>query len=271
MALSSLTVERAVVSTITMVGPGRGNAMGPALWDELPRVMSDLDADPEVRAIVLRGRGDHFCYGLDLVAMAPELAPFMAGSNAAGPRTELLALVRRLQGAMNAVESCRTPVIAAIHGWCIGGGIDLVCACDVRLASAEARFSVREVRVAMVADLGTLQRLPHIVGDGHARELALTGRDVDADEALRMGLVTAVHSDPAALFAAAEAVAQQIALNPPLVVQGVKQVMNWSRDHSVADGLEYVAVWNAAFLQSEDLAEAMTAFAERRPAKFTGR
>jgi len=265
----SVTIEDHV-ATVTLLGPGKGNAMGPDLWRELPEVFAALDADDAVRAVVVRGSGDHFTYGLDLMAMAAELGPHLSQATTAGPRTELLDIIRRLQEAVNAVERCRKPVIAAVHGWCIGGGIDLITACDVRLCSADARFSVREVKVAMVADLGTLQRLPRVVGQGHARELAFTGRDIDAAYAARIGLVNHVHADADALFAAARTTAAEIAANPPLVVQGVKQVMNFSADHPTADGLAYVAVWNSAFLASDDLTEAMTAFASKRQPSFSG-
>jgi len=161
-------------------------------------------------------------------------------------------------------------VIAAIHGWCIGGGIDLVTACDIRLCAADARFSVREVRLAMVADMGTLQRLPRIVGQGVARELALTGRDFDATEADRVGLVNRVYPDRESLVEGALEVAAQIAANPPMAVSGTKHLLNWSADHTVDEGLDYVATWNAAMLQSLDLTEAIQAFSEKRAPRFKG-
>ena len=267
-SLSVTTAEH--VATVTLLGPGKGNAMGPDLWRELPEVFAALDADEAVRAVVVRGSGDHFTYGLDLMSMISELGPHLSQATTAGPRTQLLGIIRRLQDAVNAVERCRKPVICAMHGWCIGGGIDLATACDVRLCSAEARFSVREVRVAMVADLGTLQRLPRVIGQGHARELALTGDDIDAARAARIGLVNHVYDSADELFAAATSMAARMAANPPLVVQGIKQVMNFSADHPTADGLAYVALWNSAFLASDDLTEAITAFATKRPPSFRG-
>lgn len=270
--LVALRVERTGrVAEVVLRGPGKGNAMGPDFWRETPRVFAELDADPEVRAVIVRADGPQFTYGLDLMAMAGELGPLIGGSPGALDRTKLLDLVGRLQGAFDAVARCRKPVVAAIQGWCIGGGVDLAVACDVRLASDDARFSVREVKVAMVADLGTLQRLPSIVGEGHARELALTGKDVDAARALRIGLVNDVYSTHGALLAAARALAGEIAENPPLVVSGVKQVMNEERERRVAAGLRHVALWNAAFLPSEDLAEAIAAFAGKRRPVFSGR
>ena len=258
------------VAEVTLVGPGKGNAMGPDFWRELPDVFGQLDADDDVRAVVLTGSGPHFSYGLDLIAMAGDLAPVLADSAKARQRTDFHKMVRNMQAAISAVADCRKPVLAAISGWCIGGGVDLITAADIRYASADAKFSVREVRVGMVADVGTFARLPAIIGDGHLRELALTGKDIDATHAARIGLVNDVYADPEAARAAARATAAEIAANPPLVVQGVKTVLDHMRSASVEDSLRFVAAWNSAFLPSEDLTEAVTALFEKRPPKFSG-
>jgi enoyl-CoA hydratase len=259
------------VAEVVLVGPGKGNAMGPDFWREMPLAFEELDRDPSVRAVVVRGEGGNFSYGLDLMAMAGIVGPFVAGTQMAGDRQRLLDLVHELQRAFDRVAACRKPVVAAVSGWCIGGGLDLAAACDVRLASRDARFSLREVKVAMVADLGSLQRLPKIIGQGATRELAFTGRNIDAERALRIGLVSDVLESEAELLAAARAMTREIADNPGVVVQGIKQVMNACQDLSVEEGLRHVAVWNAGFLQSLDLAEAFTAFAERRPPRFVGK
>ncbi len=259
------------IAEVALLGPGKGNAMGPDFWREIPRVFHDLDRDENVRAVIVRGEGAHFSYGLDLPAMMGDLAPMLGGDAMAAARTRLYDKILELQTSFNAVASCRKPVIAAVHGWCIGGGVDLITACDVRLCSRDARFSVREVRVAMVADLGSLQRLPAIVGEGHARELAMTGRDFPAEHALRINLVNEVYESPDALLTAARALARSIAENPPLVVQGIKQVMDEALTPRVQRGLRHVAAWNAAFLPSQDLGEAVSAFMERRPPKFGGK
>lgn len=266
----SVTVADAVAE-VMLLGPGKGNAMGEAFWRELPVVFAALDADPRVAAVVLTGSGPHFSVGLDLHDMLPRWAEVLAAGAQAAPRTEFLHEVRRLQAAVTAVAACRKPVIAAVSGWCIGGGVDLIAAADVRLASADATFSIREVKLAIVADLGSLHRLVGIVGDGQLRELALTGKDIDAVRAERIGLVSDVYPDRAQMLAAAHAMAEQIAVNPPLAVQGTKEMLNAEREHRVAQGLRQVAAWNAAFLPSEDLAEAIAAFTERRPATFRGR
>ncbi|MFD9963404.1 crotonase/enoyl-CoA hydratase family protein [Amycolatopsis sp. NPDC058986] len=258
------------VAEVTLLGPSKGNAMGPDFWRELPLVFRALDADPRVRAIVLTGSGSHFSYGLDLPAMMPGWAPMLQGDALAGPRTAFLDEVRQLQDAVSSVAECRKPVVAAVSGWCIGGGVDVIAAADVRLASADAKFSVREVKVAIVADLGSLQRLASIIGEGHLRELALTGKDIDAARAEKIGLVNDVHPDQDTVLAEARKLAGEIAVNPPLVVQGVKDVLSANTERQVADGLRYVSAWNAAFLPSKDLAEAVQAFLARRPPEFTG-
>lgn len=258
------------VAEVTLKGPGKGNAMGEELFRELPMLFRELDRDDAVRVVVVRGQGEHFSYGLDLTAMMGTLGAHFAGQKQAKERTELLSLIGEMQSGFDEIVRCRKPVIAAVHGWCIGGGLDLAAACDVRLCSATARFSLREVKLAIVADLGSLQRLPPIIGQAATRELAYTGANIDAERALRIGLVNDVAPDDATLFETARAMSRAIAANPPLVVQGIKQIMNYGADKSVADAMRYVAVWNAAFLQSKDLAEAISAFATRREPRFAG-
>jgi len=269
----SVTVERTgAVAQVTLIGPGKNNAMGPEFWREMPLVFGGLDADPGVRSVVVTGSGRNFSYGLDLTAMGGTLGSMMSGEHTlAAPRTAFLDEIKQMQKALNAVADCRKPVIAAVQGRCIGGGVDLIAACDIRYASADASFSIREVKVAIVADMGSLQRLPAIIGDGHLRELALTGRDIDAVRAERIGLVNDVLPDAEGVLAATHATAAEIAANPPLVVHGVKDVLDQERSARVNAGLRYVAAWNAAFLASEDLTEAMTAVFAQRTAEFHGR
>ncbi len=270
--LVSLDVRRlGAVVEVTLIGPARGNLLGPDFWAELPRVFTALDQDETVRAVVLAGAGKNFSFGLDLTSFAQRWQGVFSGQpGLAGPRARLHDEIRGMQDAVTTVAECRKPVVAAVSGWCIGGAVDLIAACDVRYASAEARFSVREVRLAIVADLGSLHRLPAIIGDGHLRELALTGKDVDAAWAARIGLVNRVLPGPGEVLEAAREFARQVADNPPLTVQGVKQVLDADRAGKVQNGLRHVAAWNAAFLSSEDLIEAVTAFAERRPPEFKG-
>ena len=267
-----LRVERAgAIATVSLTGA----TMPPALFAELGAAFTTLAAEPDLRVVVLRGDGKSFSYGLDLPAAFRDWGPVLTGTGPGGGlaagRTALWGLVRELQASITAVARCPVPVIAAIHGHCLGGGLDLASACDLRVCTADAVFSVREVRVAMVADLGSLQRLPYIIGDAATRELALTGRDVGAARALALGLVSEVCADRAALDASVAALAADIAANPPLVVRGVKEVLGQASRGAVDAGLERVASWNAAFLPSEDLAEAAAAFATRRAPVYRGR
>ncbi|HEV8321669.1 MAG TPA: crotonase/enoyl-CoA hydratase family protein [Myxococcota bacterium] len=261
-------VERAEnITTVTL----ESLTMTPRFFQALGEAFGAVAADREVRAVIVAASGKAFSYGLDLREAMAEQGELIAGPTLAGPRTELLGLIRKWQASVSAVADCPVPVIAAIHGWCIGGGLDLAAACDLRLCTSDARFSLRETRLAMVADLGSLQRLPAIVGQGYLRELAFTGRDVGAPTALARGLVNAVYADRAALEAGARALAAEIAANPPLAVRGVKEVLAFGEGKAAREGLAYVAAWNAAFLASEDLGEAMGAFAEKRAPRFRGR
>ena len=274
------------VATIWLDRADARNALGRAFFDEISAVTATLSANSTVRAVVVAARGPDFSVGLDLKEMggllggggdtgsagstdragSADRAPASPAARAAATRRS----VRRLQGAITAVADCPKPVIAAIHGYCIGAGMDLVTACDVRLASADAVFSVRETRMAIVADLGSLQRLPRIIGAGHVAELALTGKDIDAGRAKEIGLVNEVYPDFGTVLAAATSMATDIAALSPLAVQGTKTVLAANEGRTIAQALDYVAAWNAGMLASDDLAEAVRAFLEKRPPRFTG-
>jgi len=255
------------VARIEFNRPARANALDLAMWHELGAAFRWADAAPDVRVVVLGGRGRHFTAGIDLAF----LTELRAGLGDAGPgrlHERLRLTILELQATVSAIEACRKPVIAELHGACIGGGIDIACACDLRYASADVRFSVKEIDLAIVADLGTLQRLPRLVGDGVARELIYTARDFDADEALRIGFISGIEPDTAALAARVTDVARQLAAKSPLAVRGVKHALAYSRDHSVAEGLEHVAALNAGLLLAPEVAEAVAAFVGRRTARF---
>ncbi len=280
--LQVINIERdGHVATVWLDRPEARNAMGPAFWDDLTAAMTDVSSDAGVRAVVVAARGPHFSVGLDLKAMAGLLTGSdgrrQDGGVGDGPPSMAVravaarAGVKRLQKAISSVADCPKPVLAAIHGYCIGGGVDLVSACDIRMASADAVFSIRETKVAIVADLGSLQRLPQIIGKGHLAELAYTGKDITAARAKEIGLVNEVLPDADAVVVATRAMAAEIAANSPLAVEGTKAVLTAGEGRSVADGLDYVAAWNAGFLQSDDLVEAMTAFMAKRPPEFRGR
>jgi enoyl-CoA hydratase len=285
---SVLTLEQDEgVATLWLDRPEARNAMGTDLWRDLPRAMRTVAADQSVRALVVAAKGPHFSVGLDLKEMGRLLTGGGDGSGAGdasasaseggaatpsiaararGARTEVL----RLQDSISSVAQCPKPTIAAVHGYCIGGGVDLVAACDIRLASADAVFSVREAKMAIVADLGSLQRLPAIINAGHLAELAFTGKDINAERAREIGLINDVVVDAESVHKSARALAAEIAANSPLAVQGTKAVLMANEGRTVAEGLDYVATWNAGMLASDDLTEAVTAFMEKRQPKFTG-
>jgi enoyl-CoA hydratase len=280
-----LTIERDdAIATVWLDRPEARNAMGHDLWRDLPRAMAEVSDDEGIRAVVVAAKGPHFSVGLDLKAMgglltgSGDAAPEGAGAGGGDTGTPSMAVrsararadILRFQAAITAVAACPKPVIAAVHGYCIGGGVDLIAACDIRLAAADAIFSVREAKVAIVADLGSLQRLPAIIGAGHLAELAFTGKDIDAERAQQIGLVNDVAADAEEVLKAARELAREIAANSPIAVQGTKAVLAANEGRTVAEGLDYVATWNSAMLVSDDLVEAMTAFMERRPPTFTG-
>jgi enoyl-CoA hydratase len=245
--------------------PEKRNTMGFDFFAELEESFAAFDEDSEIRAVVIRAEGKMFTAGLDLGA-----AMALLGDNSASAREKLRKLVLKLQAGISAIERCRKPVIAAVHGWCIGGGVDLLTACDIRVATVDALFCVREARIGIIADLGALQRLPTIIGHGWSRELALTGRDFTAAEALKMGFITHIYADREELLKNAGETAGEIASLPPLAVQGTKDVLINGRDSGVYDSLRYVAQKNAAQIPSDDMMEAVTAFMEKRVPKFTG-
>ena len=259
------------IARVVLKGLGKGNALGPDFWREAPGVFDEIDADPEIRAVVLSGACDNFTFGLDLVAMTSELRYALAAPAMAAERTRFLDQLTTMQRAIISLMSCRKPVVASISGWCVGAGIDVICAADVRVCSSEAMFSVRAVRVGIVEDMGSLQRLPAIIGEGAARELCLTGEDFGAAKAAALGLVNHVDDTPEAALQHAMEIAARIAANPPLTVQGVKRVMNERAYAGVRESLHYTALWNATFMQSRDFAEAISAFTEKRQPRFEGR
>ncbi|MFD2935257.1 crotonase/enoyl-CoA hydratase family protein [Spirosoma flavum] len=256
------------VMTVSLLGPGKGNAMGPEFWEELPNAMDEINRMPDTRCIVFRGSGDHFSYGLNLPQMMPRLGSMTTGTVLAHQRVDLMAQIRQMQLGFQKMHESSKPVIAAIHGWCIGGGVNMIAAADIRLCSREAKFSLREAKLAITPDIGGLQFLPTIIGQGFTREMAFTGADYDAAFAERIGLVNHVYDTPEQLFEAAATLARQIADNPATAVQGAKRVLNYSLNKSIEDGLQYVAVWNSSQLQSNDFSEAVQATMEKRKAEF---
>ncbi|WOL04390.1 delta(3,5)-Delta(2,4)-dienoyl-CoA isomerase, peroxisomal [Canna indica] len=247
--------------------PAHRNALTLASFADLPRALALLDRLPSARAIVLAARGPHFCAGIDLSSLSSIAASSSADRAAASELLRRRILV--LQAAISAVERCRKPVVAAIHGACIGGGVDLIAACDIRCCDEGAFFAVKEVDLALAADLGSLQRLPAIVGYGNAADMALTGRRVAAEEAKSMGLVTRVFPSRGSLEEGVAALAREMAEKSTVAMMGTKAVLLRSRDLTVEQGLEHVATWNAAMLMSRDLEEAVRAQMEKRKPNFS--
>lgn len=247
----SLNLEQGVAE-IRLNRPDKSNAMNDAMWQEIRQAFAWADATPEIRVAILSGEGRNFCAGIDL-AMLGGIQQRIAHPDGARSREMLRRLIRDLQDCLTAIERCRKPVIAAIHGSCVGGGLDLAAACDLRYCSADATFCLKEVDIAIVADVGVVQRLSKIVGDGRTRELAYTARQASGEEAARMGLVSESLGDREALAARVQAIAESIAAKSPVTVRGLKENLVYSRDHSVAEGLRHAADWNAAMLMSEDL------------------
>jgi enoyl-CoA hydratase len=260
------------IAEVILDRPDKLNAMQPVFFQEIRSAFEEIDADDSIRAAVLWAEGRIFTAGLDLIAAAEGMIQ-PGGGSASSPVSGNMKLyrgIREYQDSISAPEKCRKPVIAAVHGHCIGGGVDLATACDIRLCTEDATFSIHETKIAIVADVGTLQRITALVGKGMAREMAYTGKRIDAERALHCGLVNAVYPDKDAVLEGARAMAQEIAANSPLAVQGTKQVLQYSEEHSIEEGLEYVAQWNSSFLHSQDLAEAMQAFMEKRDPVFNG-
>ncbi|MDY6881355.1 MAG: crotonase/enoyl-CoA hydratase family protein [Desulfatiglans sp.] len=254
------------ITWLTLNRPEQRNRMTIGFLESFMELFDQFDKDPDVRAVIIKAEGKSFTAGMDV----SELSSLLAGGGA-DSREQLRKSILHLQEGINVIERCRKPVIAAVHSHCIGGGIDMISACDIRIASKDVVFSIRETKIAIVADLGTLQRLPHIIGDGWFRELALTGRDFSGEEALKMGLITHLLEDRKALYDKAKSIAEEIVTCSPLAIQGVKDVILYDRDSSVHAGLEYVAQKNATLLPSEDMIEALQAFKEKRPPVFKGK
>ncbi len=261
------------VAQLQMSRPDKANSMIPEFWQELPQIVNELSQGSDARVIVLSGHGRHFSAGMDLAVFGDGIGGDEgAGSGGDGfpsrSRASSRETILRLQETFTCLERSRLPIIAAIQGACMGGGIDMISACDMRYASANAFFSIQEINIGMTADVGTLQRLPRLVGEGVARDLAFTGRRMDATEAAQHGLINKVYEDVDALRDGVDEIAAEIASKSPMALWGTKQVLNYSRDHSVADGLEYIATWNAAMFDFDDMSEAFEAQKDERGAKF---
>lgn len=252
------------VTTLTLSNPERRNAMGASFWEDLPGAVEELSANGTCRALVIDSEGPHFTSGIDL-SMFSALQPEGLG---AAKNLDFYAMVLRMQRAFSSLEDARMPVIAAVQGGCIGGGVDMVTACDIRLCTEDAFFKVEEVNIGMTADVGTFPRLLNHLPEGLVRELSYTGRKMLADEALRLGFVNRVLTSHEDCRAAAQEMAQEIASKAPMAVHGAKQMITYSRDHTTAEALDRIALWNSANLQPSELMAAMASRQTGRPGEF---
>ncbi|OXV08703.1 hypothetical protein Egran_03535 [Elaphomyces granulatus] len=252
----NITFPREYVAHVEINRPNKGNSFVQVMWLEMRRVFDQLSYDPAVRTIVLSGAGEKcFSTGIDIQEAKASLLPAeVSQRDPARKAVYMRRFVAEVQDCITAIERCEKPVIAAMHGHALGLSVDLTAATDVRICSRDAVFSIKEVDIGLAADVGTLSRLPRVVGSaGWVKEVALTARNFGADEALRMGFVNSIHENKAATIAAAIGMAAVMASKSPVAVQGTKELLNWSRDHSVQDGLRYTAVWNSAALQTADI------------------
>ncbi|MGB7288305.1 MAG: crotonase/enoyl-CoA hydratase family protein [Salaquimonas sp.] len=254
------------VATLTMNRPEKANGMSPDFWNELPALMRALGENTEIRALVIAGEGKHFTGGMDLSSFngIADLTKGEPARAAYALRNEIL----RLQKTLNALEETHFPVIAAIHGACIGAGIDMISACDIRLSSNDAYFAIEEINIGMAADVGTLQRLPKLIAPGIVKELAYTGRRFSPQEALNWGFVNSIHQGADQTLQAATKLAHQIATKSPIAITGTKRALDYARDHSVADSLDQIATWNAGMLRPEELMTAIQAKMAKKEAIF---
>ena len=245
------------------------NTMIKEFWSELPNLVDEISNEGQARVILISAEGKHFTAGMDLRNFTDS---DLAGNNEhQGLQNEAIyRLTKDLQYSFSSLEKSRIPVIVAIQGACVGGGVDLISACDIRYATKDAFFCIQETNLGLVADVGTLQRLPKLIPEGIVRELALTGRKFHADEALKYGLISSISDDHDSMMEQAINAAKEIASKSPLAISGIKEVINYSRDHSVDESLNYVALWNAAMKYEDDLKETFIAKMEKREEVFQG-
>jgi enoyl-CoA hydratase len=247
--------------------PDKANSMNELFWEEFPKAMAELDENTAVRAIVISGEGKHFSSGID-VSMLMGMKQIMTSGDIGRAAEKLKKFILRLQNSLSSAENCSKPVIACIHGACIGAGVDLITACDLRYCSEDANFCVKEADMGIIADVGTLQRLPKIVSIGIASELALTARNVSGKEAEQIHLVNKCLPTPEEAIEYAKKIAANIAEKSPLVIRGTKKIILYTRDHNVTDGLDYIATWNASQLMSKDVEIAMMAQMQKQKPTF---
>ena len=265
-----LVEKKPPIAWVFLNKPQKKNAMNPPAWKETVPIFHDLESDDCIRAIILASSGEHFSAGLDLATVVLEIPELLDKEQKGGTKKKLLQKIYEFQYGITCIERCRKPVIAAINGYCIGAGLDMAAACDIRLCTEDSVFSLREAAMAIIADIGVLQRLPYIVGQGITREFAFTAKNFDAKRAKEVNLVSEIFSSREDLLKGAEEMAMRIAELSPLAVQGTKDVLNFAIAGDIDVQLKYVAALNSNFLTSNDLFEAFTAFSQKRKPNFAG-
>lgn len=255
------------IATITLNRPAELNSMNVDFWHELPAAISTIDEQASARVIILTSTGKHFTAGMDLgVFMNPKNISLHGDPGRSAEN--LRRLVLQLQNAFNVLETVRMPVLAAIQGGCIGGGVDMVSAADCRYCTEDAFFCIKETDLGMTADVGTMQRLPHLIPQGMMRELAYTGAKLSAQKAKEIGLVNEIYPDQESMLQAVGAIALEISKRSPLAIAGCKEMINYTRDHSVQDSLKYMATWQSGMFRPEDMMKTFTAKAQQMDPDF---
>ncbi|MCH2346678.1 MAG: crotonase/enoyl-CoA hydratase family protein [Pseudomonadales bacterium] len=260
------------VAHIVLNRPDKRNSMIHEFWDELPTIVQNIDQNSTARVIVLSSTGPHFTSGLDTSIFGSSVEssdnPEDAEKSKRQRGAKLYDTIKHMQKSFTCLEQCRIPVIAAIQGGAIGGGVDLVTACDLRYMTEDGFLSIYEINIGMTADVGTFPRITRLLPEGVVKELAYTGRRITAQEAKQHGLVNEIYTDHEAMLEATMGIARQIATKAPLAVYGSKKIINHSRDHSTADSLDYISLWNASMLQPDEISEAFAAAQEEREGDF---
>jgi len=262
-----LVEKQAGITHVKINRPEKANALHQQCWEEMQAIFEELSDDEATRVIILSGEGKHFTAGIDL-SLLMSVQSLQAVSCEGRKREKLRAMIKDLQAPIKAIDHCRKPVIAAIHNACVGAGVDIISACDMRYCTQDAYFSIKEIDMGMVADLGTLQRLPKVIAPGFAAEMAFTGRKVFGREAEAKGMVNHCYENKEAMMEKVTEIARLIASKSPLSIRGTKEMLQYTRDHSVEEGLNYMAIWNASMLLSNDLLEAFQASIEKRKGHF---
>lgn len=255
------------IANVAFNRPEKANSLNETAWEEMRSIFESFHENKEVRVIILSGEGKHFCAGIDL-SLLMDMQKFQQIDCEGRKREALRKFIFKLQDAISSIENCRKPVLAAIHGASVGGAVDIIAACDIRYCTQDTYFAIKEIDLGLVADIGTMQRLPKILNPGYMAELAYTGRRVGGTEAKEIGLVNRVYQDKAAMMEEVEGIAKVIASKSPLCIRGTKEILLYTRDHTVAESLNYMTSWNASMLLSNDLMEAFQANMEKRAPVF---